>query len=110
MKSVNDFDPGAYGPLGIVFVGHRIPEIHEYPISEILRDIAVIPFDGLGADRLIGTDNRAQLFWIKLGRERGGTHEVTEHHCQLATLPGKPVPGESVGGQPGRVRSSEFGV
>ena len=31
-ESGNDFDPGAYGPLGIVFMRHGIAKVHQQAI------------------------------------------------------------------------------
>ena len=46
--------PGAHGPLGIVFVCQRIAKVDQQAIAEILGDMALKAGDHLGAGVLIG--------------------------------------------------------
>src|SRR5215510_5859546 len=45
------------------------------------------PGDSGGTGFSIRQDDRTQLFRVKLRRERGRAHHVTEHHRQLAPFP-----------------------
>src|SRR5438128_2582488 len=77
---------GVYRPLGIVLVRARIVEVHEQPISQILRHGAVVtPYDG-HAHRLIVAQYSPQLFGIEPLRKRSRADEITEHDSELATL------------------------
>ena len=77
-------EPGSYRPLRIIFVGLGIAEVDEQTIAEILRDMPVKAGDHLGAGVLIGPHHLAQVFGVKLCRERGRTDQVTEEHGELA--------------------------
>ena len=54
------------GPLGIVFVGYRIPEEGKNAITQKPRDIPSKRFDDRLASLLIGPNDPAQIFRIQL--------------------------------------------
>src|SRR5262249_19514597 len=64
----------------------RVAKIHEEPITEILRDMALIAGDDLGAGLLIGPYHLTQVFRVEVAREDGGIHQVTEQHGELAAF------------------------
>jgi hypothetical protein len=86
LQRSEDPQPGPHSPLGIIFVGCGIAEVHQQPIPQMLGNVSVIALDHVGAGCLIGAYYLAQLFRIKLLGECGGAHQVTEHHGELATL------------------------
>src|SRR2546422_8904884 len=71
------------GSLGIVFVRHRVAEIDEETVTEILGDVALEAADDFAAHRLIGTDHSAQFLRIEIPGKGGRPDEVAEHDCQL---------------------------
>src|SRR5262249_2979663 len=75
--------PRSHCPLGIVFVRQRVTKVHQQPIANIFRQMPLKTVDDGGASFPIRLDNRAQLFRVELGRERGRTHQVTKHHGEL---------------------------
>ena len=81
-----DRQPGVDGALGVVLVGHRIAEVDQEPVAEVLRDVAAEGPDGLGALRLVGAHELAEVFRIQTLRERGGRHEIAEEHRELPAL------------------------
>src|SRR6266571_3673888 len=79
-------EPGPYGPLGVIFVRQRVPEIDQQAITEILRNMPVKTGNHLGARLLIGTHDLPVVFWIQLTGEHGRLHQVTEEDGELAPL------------------------
>jgi hypothetical protein len=63
-----------------------VAEVDEQPIPEILRDMPLKAGDYLGTDLLIGPHHLTQVFGIELARERGGIHQITEQHGELAAF------------------------
>jgi hypothetical protein len=75
-----------YGPLGIVFVGMGITEVDQESISEGLGDISLEGSDRLGTGGLVGLNHLSEFFGIELFGKGCRSHQVTKHHCELATL------------------------
>ena len=86
MQRRNNLQPRPHGPLRIVFMGDWIPEVDQQAVTQVLGNMPIVPTDHFGAGRLIRTHHLPQLFRVELRGERGRAHEVTEHHCQLATF------------------------
>src|SRR5215471_18904289 len=76
----------AYGSLGIIFVRLGIAKIYEHTITQILGDMAIKALDDLSTGGVIGLNYFAQVFRVKLARERCRVHEVTEHDGELAAF------------------------
>ena len=72
--------------MSVVFVGLGEAEVHEKPIAEVLRDMAVEIFDQVGRRLLIGADDIAEVFGVELTGEGCGVDQVAEHDGQLPTL------------------------
>ena len=83
---IEDGEPGAHSPLGVVLVRGGIAEIGEHAIAQILRDHAAKALDLARAARLEGADDVALLLGIEPRRERARAHHVAEHDRELATF------------------------
>jgi hypothetical protein len=75
-----------HGPLRLVFMGLGIAEVHQQPIAEVLRHIAIKALDHGGRGLLIGADDGAVVFGVELARELCRVHQITEHHRQVPTF------------------------
>jgi hypothetical protein len=51
-------------------MGSRIAEVHEQPITQILREVAVMALNDLGTGLLILAHELTQVFGVELGRQR----------------------------------------
>lgn len=67
---------------------HRIAEIHQQAIPEILRHLPTKVLDCLDTGRLVRTQYLAPFFGVELCRQAGRAHEVTKHNGQLAAFRG----------------------
>src|SRR5262245_20509042 len=67
-------------------MGHGIAEVDQESITQMLGNVTFMVLDDVGAGLLIALHHFPQLFWIELCRERGGAHQVTEHHRELTAL------------------------
>src|SRR5262249_16645106 len=67
-------------------MGLGAAEVDHQAITDIACEVALKALNLLGAGLLVSENHLAQLFRIKLFCERGGAHQVTEHHRKLATL------------------------
>ena len=52
----DDIERGAHGPLRVIFMRLRIPEIGEHAVTHELRDKTVVAGDAVGDLLLVGTD------------------------------------------------------
>jgi hypothetical protein len=86
MHGLDNPEPDPHGPCGIIFMGRRIAEVHEEPITEVLSDMAVKALDYLRTGLLIRPNYLAEFFGIQLSREGSGAHQVTEQHGELAAF------------------------
>ena len=78
--------PGAHGPLRVIFMRQGVAEVDQQAIAEILGDIALKAGDHLGAGVLIGPHHLAQLLGVELAGEHGRVHQVAEQHGELAAF------------------------
>ena len=76
--------PGAHGPLGVIFVRQRVAKVDQQAIAEVLRDMPLKAGDHLRTRVLIGPHHLAQLFRVELAGEHGRVDQVTEQHSELA--------------------------
>src|SRR5262249_33713056 len=79
-------EAGAYGSLGVVFVGLRIAEIDEHPITHVARDEASGFCNQSGDAPVVGRDHLAQIFRIEASTQSRRADQVGEHHRELAPL------------------------
>ena len=78
--------PGAHRPFGIVLVGARIAEIGEHAVAHVLGDKPAGAVDDRGARAVIGADHRAQILGVEPRRQRRRADQIAEHHGQLAAF------------------------
>jgi hypothetical protein len=68
---MKEFQSGAQGALGIVFVRRRIPKIHHHAIALELRDEAAEPFHYRQGKVLVAALQEPKVFRIEpLGKRR----------------------------------------
>jgi hypothetical protein len=65
-----------------------IPEVHQNPVTHVLRYEAAEAAHDFGDAFLIGRDNLAQVFRVHAGGKRRGANQVREHHRNLTALSG----------------------
>jgi hypothetical protein len=73
-QGLHHSEPGAHGPLRIVFMRLRIAKVHQQAIAEILGDMALEALNDLGTGLLIGGNHLAPVFRVELVGEAGGIH------------------------------------
>ena len=83
---IDDVETRPRRTLGLVLMGARVAEIDEDAVTHELGDKAVVMPDRGTAPVLIRRDDIAQIFGVHPGRECGRSHQVTEHHGQLAAF------------------------
>ena len=83
---LDDRQPGAHRPLGIVLMRLRIAEIDQHSIAHVLGDKAVEAADRIGDCAVVFPDQPAQILGVIPRRERGRADEIAEHHRQLPAL------------------------
>ena len=83
---VDDGEPGADRPLGVVLVRLGIAEIDQHPVAHVLGDKPGEADNGVGDAAVIGADDLAQILWIVARRQRRRADQIAEHHGQLAPL------------------------
>ena len=64
------------------------PEVDQDAVTQILRDMPIVPLDRIGADALVVREQVAEIFGIERLGERGRVREVAHDDRELATLPG----------------------
>jgi hypothetical protein len=83
---LDDPEPAAHGPLGLVFMSLGIAEVHEQTIPKVLGNMPIKALDDLSTELLIGAYHFPEVFRIQLASEGGRVHEVAEQHRELATF------------------------
>ena len=61
---VDNAQPRANRPLGVVLVRLQVAEISEHPVAHIFGDKSVEPDDRLGDGAVISSEDVAEVFWI----------------------------------------------
>jgi hypothetical protein len=84
--SVDDGEPGANCPFGVVLVRLRIAKIDQHAVAHVFGDKTGKPADGVGDAAVIGPDDLAQILGVIARRQRRRPDQVTEHHGELAPL------------------------
>ena len=67
--SSDQLQPRAHGPLCVVLVGLRIPEVDQHPVAHVLRYEAAEALHGLGDALLIGRNDLAEVFRVHARRQ-----------------------------------------
>ena len=83
---IDDGEPGADRPLGIVLVRLRVAKINEHAIAHIFGDKAREPGDRVGDTAVVGADQLAQILGIIARRQRRRADQIAEHHGELAAF------------------------
>jgi len=86
IQGLDNFQARPYGPLGVIFMGRGIAEVHQQSIAQVLGNVTLIALAYCGTGLLIGLYHLSQIFRVKLSGERGGAYQVTEQHRELPAL------------------------
>ncbi len=76
----------AHRVFDVNFMRFGIAEIHQHAVAHIFGDVAAEATDHPGRAFVVCGDHVAQIFRIKLCRERRRADEIAEHHRDLAAL------------------------
>ena len=66
----DQLQPSAHGSLCVVLMCLRIAEVHEHPVTHVLRNEAAEATRGLRDALLIGRNDFAKVFRVHARRER----------------------------------------
>ena len=83
---VHDLQGGAHAALGIVLVGAGPAEVGHHRIASILRHLSLVARHHFVARFAVGLHQLAQFLGVEALGQRGGTHQIAEHHGELAPL------------------------
>ena len=83
---MNDLQGRPHGALGVVFVRGGPAEIGQDAITDVAGDKPVVARDHIAAEGSIRVQQAAQLFGVELFTQRRRTHQVAEHHGELAAF------------------------
>jgi hypothetical protein len=71
VQGTQNAEPGPDGPLGIVFMRHRIAKIDQHAIPEVLGKITVKEVNHRGTGLMVGAHDLPQVFRVQVPRQRG---------------------------------------
>ena len=83
---MNDLQGRPHGPLGVFFVRGGPAEIGQDAITHVAGDKPVVAGNHIAAEGSIRVQQAPQLFGVEFLAQRRRTHEVAEHHGQLAAF------------------------
>ncbi len=83
---VDDGEPGAHRPLGVVLMRLRVAEIDQHAVAHVLGDKTGEAGNRVGDAAMIGADYLAQILGIVAGRQRRRADQIAEHHGELTPL------------------------
>ncbi len=83
---MNDLQGRPHGALGVVFVRGGPAEIGQDAVAHVAGDKPVVARDHLAAEGAIRVQQAAQFFGVELFTQRRRTHQVAEHHGELAAF------------------------
>src|SRR5690606_3076629 len=86
VDGLEDLQRGKHGAFGIVLVGHRVAEVHQGAVAEILVYPAAVAVDDARAVVVKCADQALQFFRIEHARQVCRADHVTEHDGQVAAL------------------------
>ena len=86
VECLKQVEAGSDGATGVVFVGDRVPEVHEDAVADVPRDVALVAPHHLVARALVAAQHLAHDFRIVVLAQRGRAHHVAEHDGELAAL------------------------
>ena len=85
---MNDLQGRPHGALGVFFVRGGPAEIGQDAITHVAGDKPVVARDHIAAEGSIRVQQAAQFFGVELFTQRRRTHQVAEHHGELAAFAG----------------------
>jgi hypothetical protein len=74
---IDDAQPRMNGPVGRIFVCHRIAKIRQHAIAKVLGHIAIESFNPLSTGLMIRLKDLPQVFRVELLRYAGRAHYPT---------------------------------
>ena len=83
---MNDLQGRPHGALGVFFVRGGPAEIGQDAITHVAGDKPVVARNHIAAEGSIRVQQAAQLFGVELFTQRRRTHQVAEHHGELAAF------------------------
>ena len=81
-----DRERGPRRAFGVVLLRHRIAEQRHQPVAQLFGDVAAHLRHRRRGGIEIGADQIAPLLGIKLRGNAGRTHQIAEHHREVAAL------------------------
>ena len=86
LEGVQQAEPGADGPLGVVFVRYGVAKIRQHPIAQVLGQIAVKALNHLCTGLVVGLHHLPEVFRVQATRQRGRVDQVTEQYREGAAF------------------------
>ena len=83
---LHDFQSGPHCALGCVLLRLWKAEIHDYAVTEVLRDKSIVFANHRHAGVPVLAQQTDQVLRIQLPAERGRSHEIYENDGELAAL------------------------
>ena len=83
---MHDLQGRPHGALGVLFVRGGPAEIGQDAIAHVAGDKTVVSCDHIAAKGSIRVQQAAQFFRVELFTQRRRTHQVAEHHGELAAF------------------------
>ncbi len=86
MKRLEQVQCRAHGSHWVVLVRPRITEVHEHPVAEELRDMAIVRGDRQPYRHVIAANELLQVLGIEPTCQRSRANQIAKHHGQLPSL------------------------
>ncbi len=86
VHGIDDRQPGAHGPFGVVLMRLRDAEEAHQTVAQVLVDMAAKSFDCIRGGALICGRDLAPILGIEAGCNLGRADEVAEQYGELAAL------------------------
>ena len=86
LYGLHDAKARTHSPLRVVFVRHRIAEVGENAVTEILSDATTKVLDDRGGSGQIAPDEPPEVLRVQLARYGRGPHEIGEKDGHASSL------------------------
>jgi hypothetical protein len=70
----------------VIFVRDRVAEIGHHAVAQKLRDVALVPMNGVLADALVAGQKIVQVFRVEPHRERRRVGEIAKEQGEMSAL------------------------